>query len=155
MQHRHWIVLTIAFAIGIGIAFYPGFIDQPPRGANPHDAQLVAQGAALYAKHCASCHGANLEGQANWRERKADGKLPAPPHDASGHTWHHPDRVLFRVSKEGMAWVGDPNYQSDMPAFAGVLSDQEIQAVIAFIKNHWPEPVRAQQQTIDQQDRQR
>lgn len=155
MKHRHWIVLTIALAIGIGIAFYPGFIDKPPRGANPHDAKLVKQGATLYVKHCATCHGANLEGQANWRERKADGKLPAPPHDASGHTWHHPDRVLFRVTKEGMAWLGGPNYQSDMPAFGGVLNDPEIDAVIAFIKSSWPEPVRAQQQTIDQQDRQR
>ena len=54
-----------------------------------------------------------------------------------------------------MAWVGGPGYQSDMPAFAGVLSDQEINAVIAFIKSRWPEPVRAQQQTIDQLDRQR
>ena len=56
-------------------------------------------------------------------------------------------------SKNEVAAVA--GYQSDMPAFAGVLSDQEINAVIAFIKSRWPEPVRAQQQTIDQLDRQR
>ena len=123
--------------------------------ANPGDAARVAIGARIYGRDCAACHGARLEGQANWRAQLPNGRLPAPPHDASGHTWHHPDRVLFRVTKEGMAWVGGANYQSDMPAFGGVLSDPEINAVIAFIKSSWPEPVRAQQQTIDQQDRQR
>ena len=61
----------------------------------PDDVDVVALGAKIYQARCASCHGAELEGQANWRERGADGILPAPPHDASGHTWHHPDAVLF------------------------------------------------------------
>jgi mono/diheme cytochrome c family protein len=30
-----------------------------------------------------------------------------------------------------------------MPAFAGVLSDAEIRAVLAFIKSHWGERERA------------
>ena len=51
-------------------------------------------GAALYARHCAACHGANLEGQPEWRSPKADGSYPAPPHDAEGHTWHHDDAML-------------------------------------------------------------
>jgi hypothetical protein len=45
--------------------------------------------------------GANLEGQPNWKERQANGRLPAPPHDASGHTWHHPDAQLFGITKQG------------------------------------------------------
>ena len=59
--------------------------------ANANDAAQVARGEALYAKHCASCHGANLEGQPDWKKRLANGRLPAPPHDMTGHTWHHPD----------------------------------------------------------------
>lgn len=61
----------------------------------PDDSALVADGRKLYDQACASCHGAMLEGQPNWRQRKADGRLPAPPHDPSGHTWHHPDAVLL------------------------------------------------------------
>jgi mono/diheme cytochrome c family protein len=91
----------------------------------------------LYAAHCASCHGAQLEGQPNWQEAKPDGRLPAPPHDASGHTWHHSDRELFMITKSGMSAVV-PGYESDMPAFEGMLTDEEIRAVLAFIRSTWP-----------------
>jgi hypothetical protein len=59
----------------------------------------LALGDKLYVQHCASCHGANLEGQPDWRKRLPNGRFPAPPHDATGHTWHHPDEVLFAVTK--------------------------------------------------------
>jgi mono/diheme cytochrome c family protein len=104
--------------------------------ANP---EQLALGQKIYAQHCAACHGAKLEGQPNWRERLANGRMPAPPHDESGHTWHHPDEVLFGITKEGLVpgRYAPPGYQSDMPAFAGTLSDAEIWAVLAFIQSHW------------------
>ena len=99
----------------------------------------VAVGARVYAQHCAACHGAKLEGQPNWRERMANGRMPAPPHDESGHTWHHTDEVLFGITKHGLVpgKYAPPGYQSDMPAFGGTLSDAEIRAVLAFIESHW------------------
>jgi len=111
------------------------------RDAGPVDAvdpRLIATGKAVYDQHCASCHGAHLEGQPNWTERKANGRLPAPPHDESGHTWHHPDDQLFGMVKNGLTPYAGKDYQSDMPAFAGQLSDQEIRAVMAFIESTWP-----------------
>jgi len=108
----------------------------------------VASGRALYATHCASCHGLELGGQPDWQERLPSGRMPAPPHDASGHTWHHSDGVLFRLTKEGVAAVVGGGYQSDMPGFAGVLSDDEIRAVLAFIKRTWPERERAYQAEV-------
>jgi mono/diheme cytochrome c family protein len=106
--------------------------------ADPLSAEHVALGGKLYAEHCAVCHGANLEGQPDWRSRLPNGKLPAPPHDESGHTWHHTDEVLFAITKYGMNWPNAPkDYQSDMPVFGETLSDQEIWAVLAFIKSHW------------------
>jgi hypothetical protein len=30
-----------------------------------------------------------------------------------------------------------PDYESDMPAFEGVLADTEIQAILDFIKSNW------------------
>lgn len=97
-----------------------------------------ADGAQLYALHCASCHGAKLEGQPNWRQRSPNGRMPAPPHDESGHTWHHPDEVLFGITKHGLVPpYAPPGYESDMPAFAGKLSDDEIRAVFAYIAGHW------------------
>ncbi|WP_158046283.1 c-type cytochrome [Skermanella pratensis] len=109
---------------------------------DPGDPAQVALGETVYAANCASCHGADLEGQPDWRERKPDGRLPAPPHDVSGHTWHHPAETLFGIVKDGMAAYAPPGYESDMPAFGGTLSDQEIRAVLAFIASRWPENVR-------------
>jgi mono/diheme cytochrome c family protein len=106
--------------------------------ADPRDMAQVALGAKVYAQHCASCHGAKLEGQPDWRKRLANGRLPAPPHDESGHTWHHPDRVLFALTRNGLVPPYAPkNYASDMPAFAGKLADDEIWAVLAYLKTHW------------------
>jgi len=126
----------------------PGNEARAVPGSAARTVQGSGQGADLYARHCASCHGANLEGQPNWRERKADGRLPAPPHDASGHTWHHADEVLFNLTKNGLGPYAPPGYASDMPAFAGTLSDDEIRAVLAYIKSRWPASIREKQAQI-------
>lgn len=106
---------------------------------------LLTAGEELYAAHCASCHGANLEGQGNWRTQLPDGAYPAPPHDASGHTWHHPDSQLFEITKFGGQTSAPPRFQSAMPAFQDVLSDAEIWAVLEFIKSRWPPKEREAQ----------
>lgn len=117
---------------------------------HPDDAALTARGATVYASQCASCHGANLEGQPNWRERGPDGLLPAPPHDASGHTWHHPDQLLIQITRDGLAAIiGDPNYRTAMPVYRGVLSDEDIVAVLSWIKSRWPADVRARHDEIN------
>ena len=108
------------------------------------DRDMVARGLRIYQENCASCHGANLEGQPNWRVAGKDGRLPAPPHDASGHTWHHDGDTLFRLTKYGTgALIGDPDYASNMPVYEGVLADDEIIAVLSYIKSTWPEDIRA------------
>jgi len=102
----------------------------------------LALGEKLYGQHCASCHGANLEGQPEWQKRLPNGRFPAPPHDASGHTWHHPGEVLFGITKHGLVPPYAPaGYESDMPPFGGKLSDQEIRAVLAYIQSRWPPEV--------------
>jgi len=106
--------------------------------ADPRNAAKVALGAKVYAAHCASCHGVKLEGQPKWREKLPNGRMPAPPHDESGHTWHHADGVLFGITKYGLSpKYAPPGYESDMPAFADKLSDDEIWAVLSFIQSHW------------------
>ena len=117
--------------------------------------QSVARGKQIYDLHCASCHGAELQGQPKWRERLPGGRLPAPPHDESGHTWHHPDRVLFGITKNGMASYGPSGYESDMPAFGDRLSDAEMLAVLAYIKSTWPEHTRKVQAEVTREDERR
>lgn len=108
--------------------------DRSQRARRDPAADVVARGAALYAVHCASCHGANLEGQPDWKHSLPDGSLPAPPHDTSGHTWHHGDGELLRIIGKG-GTIYMPN--SKMPGFAGTLSDDDMRAVLAFIKTFW------------------
>ena len=112
-------------------------------------------GQTLYLENCASCHGVDLEGQENWRSAGDDGVLPAPPHDKTGHTWHHPDSLLFNYTKLGgkelLASQGI-EFNSGMPAFGDVLSDPEILNVIAYIKSTWPERQREIQASRTQAD---
>lgn len=93
----------------------------------------VAQGEILYSQYCAKCHGANLEGAPNWKQRLPDGSLPPPPHNSSGHTWHHSDDVLITITENG----GDPADNSKMTAFKKQLSREEIIAILEFIKSRW------------------
>jgi len=112
----------------------------------PAEAQSdMLTGQRLYEENCASCHGANLEGQPDWRSRMPNGRVPAPPHDASGHTWHHTDRVLVDIVKRGTAAIVGNGYESDMPGFEEVLTDEDVTAIIDYIKSTWPERERAYQ----------
>tara|TARA_Y100000815_G_scaffold19648_1_gene16859 strand:- start:628 stop:1110 length:483 start_codon:yes stop_codon:yes gene_type:complete len=136
-----WVVVADAQDVPDGLTFL---------GA-PVTAEQIELGQEVYAANCASCHGANLEGQPDWRRRNVNGRMPAPPHDASGHTWHHADRPLFTITKLGVGAVV-PGYESDMPAFEGILSDDEIAAVLAFIKSTWPERERGFQAEVTAND---
>lgn len=108
-------------------------------------AQLL-RGGAVYAAECASCHGARGEGQPNWQRPSPDGRLPAPPHDASGHTWQHSDAQLRALILQGPAGGGaPPGYASAMPAYAGRLSEAQVADVIAWLKALWPPGVQAWQ----------
>jgi mono/diheme cytochrome c family protein len=111
--------------------------DAPAPRADPRDPAKVAWGAKVYAQNCAVCHGVRLEGQPNWRQKLPNGRMPAPPHDEEGHTWHHTDEVLFGITKDGLTNYAPPGYESDMPSFGGKLSDDEIWATLSFIASHW------------------
>lgn len=114
------------------------------------NADVVALGATVYQENCASCHGDNLEGQPDWRLPGEDGRLPAPPHDPSGHTWHHDGETLFQLTKYGVgALINDPDYASNMPIYDGVLSDDEIIAVLSYIKSTWPDDIRARHDEME------
>ena len=106
------------------------------------DKTRVTAGQAVYEQNCAACHGKSLEGQFNWQKRNNDGYLPAPPHDETGHTWHHPDQMLFEFTKYGPQKFAGSDYKSIMPAYSGKLSDEEIWNVLAYIKSKWPKEIQ-------------
>lgn len=150
----HWMLAGALLVLVAAIAF--ALLEQRS-SIDPKDKALVATGKRVYDTHCGACHGANLEGQPNWRQRLPNGRMPAPPHDSSGHTWHHPDAVLFGIVKEGLVpgKYAPPKYESDMPAFGAILSDEEIRAVLAYVKSTWPERELAYQRQMDIKSRER
>ncbi len=99
-----------------------------------NDSGVLAMGERLYRQHCASCHGDTAEGDPHWRRVGEDGRFPPPPLDGSGHSWHHPSMVLKRVIHDG-----GPVGRSNMPPWGSKLSEQEIEAVIAWFQSLWPE----------------
>lgn len=118
------------------------------------DTTTVTTGETIYGAHCASCHGVKLEGEPKWQSPNADSTMPAPPHNERGHTWHHTDRILFDLTKYGVGkFVKLENYKSNMPAYENVLSDDEIIAVLSYIKSTWPEDVQARHNQLNVQKR--
>ncbi|MFY0616790.1 c-type cytochrome [Shimia sp.] len=131
---RHFLAITLCFAATSLLADHE------------LDNQDLSNGQSLYAEHCAACHGANLEGQSDWRTPDENGVLPAPPHDETGHTWHHDNQLLFEYTKLGgeaaLAARGVTGFASGMPGFGETLTDQEIWDILAYIRSTWPERVQ-------------
>lgn len=101
-----------------------------------YSTEQVSQGKAVYADNCASCHGQNAESTPNWRETDDQGRYPPPPLNGTAHTWHHSMDILRRTVKEGGAKLG-----GTMPALGGVLSNKEVDAVIAYVQSLWPDKI--------------
>ena len=148
------VAAAVVGALVVGYVTYSGLEDKGMR-ADTNDAAQLALGRKIYDRECASCHGDKLQGQPNWRQRRANGRLPAPPHDETGHTWHHSDRLLFTMTKQGIEALALAGYKTDMPAYASKLDDREIWAVLAFIKSRWPKEIRDRQDEITRRDRER
>jgi mono/diheme cytochrome c family protein len=102
------------------------------------DPTITTHGEGLYRVHCSMCHG------------MPDGSMPAgagneaaPPHDANGHTWQHPDFALFQLIRDGVAVANCVPVDPDqMPRFKGILTDAELVAVLSYIKSTWPDETR-------------
>lgn len=132
---------------------------QNPIALEPDNPQAVLIGSEIYKTACGSCHGPNLEGEINWRQPLPGGGFRAPPHDQTGHTWHHPDANLFYVTKLGRegfmaTYMNQPGFKSDMPGFGDTYSDEEIIAVLSYIKSTWPAHIRAQHDQINKRSNQ-
>lgn len=128
MRHQLLLVLGLAGCIGR---------EGPP---TPQlDPAQVRAGDVLYRRHCADCH--------------ETGRLGAPPHDSTGHSWHHPDGLLYRIVAEGAEAYAVPGAPSgQMPAYVDRLAPADIEAVITYLKSRWNDEQRSWQQAASQDD---
>ncbi len=115
----------------------PGTASEPPPadtsdGPPALDEQRIESGRELYGLECEVCHGADLQGDPDWKTPNTDGSFRPPPQDASGHTWHHPDQLLVEIIREGSG-----STLSAMPLYGDILTQDEILSMIEFFKSTW------------------
>jgi mono/diheme cytochrome c family protein len=118
-----WRLVPLLAVLAVGCDL-PG---KPREADRPVPADQVKDFSALYATHCAGCHG-------------ADGKLgPAPPLNDPIFLAIVPDEELRRVISEGRSVT--PAQKSLMPAFArdrgGPLTAAQVQVLAEGIKARW------------------
>jgi len=86
-------------------------------------ADNLTDGAKEYEEHCAFCHGG-----AKAKNSPMQHKFNPPAPQFINRIPHDPDNWLFWVTKHGVRMTG-------MPTWDGIMSDEEIWKVIAFIKH--------------------
>lgn len=96
---------------------------------SPESERILKLGASLYEKHCEDCHKASGAGE--------------PPHIpalAGNHavTLASPVNPIRAVMHGGYppSTQGNPR-PFGMPPFGNILSDDEVAAVVSFVRNHW------------------
>ena len=132
---RRWLPLMM-----MALTACTGGASTPASTVTPYptlDVGKVSRGREIYQQNCATCHGANAGGAANWATPGPDGLYPPPPHDDIGHTWHHSDRVLYEIIRDGMGDPLRPDSPLRMPAWGSTLSDADIRAAIEYFKSLW------------------
>ena len=115
----------IIVGLGIIVAIY--FL-MPPGRNSPVNGSLsegFGAGQSLYETNCASCHGSQGQGHI---------EPNAPALDDSEHAWHHPDEQIILIIKNG---------GFNMPPVGADMSEEEIETIIAYMKQWW---------TIEQKD---
>jgi putative copper export protein/mono/diheme cytochrome c family protein len=123
--YRAWSVG--ALLLGVIVFGYNSTDRTPTTGiANPlpNDTATLARGQQLFAQNCAICHGAGGKG---------DGPLgqnlkPRPVDLTGSHLTTHTDGDLYWWISHGIAGTG-------MPSFTGTLTDQEIWAIIRYVRS--------------------
>lgn len=150
------LVMGVSLAVGTAASAQPpgGNIRSPAADEARHfadadNATLTAAGKVIYADQCANCHGLRLQGQPLWQLRDEFYGRRAPAHDETGHTWSHSDEDLFYMTKYGRFATAPVEAHSYMPAFKDDLTDEEILAVMAFIKARWPIGLRLSQAMLN------
>ena len=128
--------MTTGYSARLGLLISLLFAATVQAESRWYDQATVDQGATLFSQNCASCHGINAEGTADWKKTDANGNFPPPPLNGSAHAWHHNKELLKRTIREGGAKLGGL-----MPGFADKLSDEEMNAVIAYFQSKWPDNV--------------
>ena len=144
MNYRIRLVFWSAILVGLS-ACTPEETAETPVEGRWYTHEKVSRGKPLFAQHCAACHGELGQGLVeDWRKTDADGNYPPPPLNGTAHTWHHPTEVLLRTIENGGVPLG-----GTMPAFGGVIDEQQALDIIAYFQSLWTDDIYGRWVEID------
>lgn len=110
------------------------------------DFAAFMQGGSLFRKNCAQCHGNLAQGGPNWRQANSKGKMPPPPLNGTGHTWHHSKTALAQTIRNGTLHIG-----GSMPPWRSTMTDKEIDMTIDWFQSRWSDEIYKAWQTRNPQ----
>ena len=113
----------------LDLLFVPAYPTSFYRSPTQFAATSIVQGAALYSANCAMCHGADGHGDGP----AANGSLVPSADLTTAHLWMHSDGELFWWLAHG---IEAPEGGLAMPAFGGILSDDDRWHLIDYIRAH-------------------
>lgn len=93
------------------------------------DQNLIVVGKKVYAQHCVACHVINLDSKASLLNGMTHARSISA---ASNHT----NAELFQIVKNGLNH-SHHGKDTKMPAFRKFLSDNEIIAVVTYMRSTW------------------
>ena len=81
----------------------------------PVFAEDMEKGREIFLQKCMGCHG-----------DAGEGKLPGQPNFKEGEIFSKSQSALFDIVRDG---------KGVMPSFGGLLTDEDIRNVVAYVKN--------------------
>lgn len=109
-----------------------------------YNLEIVAEGEQIFNAYCASCHGKKAESIQDWKTSDDNGLFPPPPLNGTAHAWHHPLVILDQVISEGGLAFGGV-----MPAWKGILSEDQRLKAIASFQQYWSDETYAKWLSIE------
>jgi mono/diheme cytochrome c family protein len=130
-------IAMILIVAGMVFLSIQGVVTTPPSAAEGQviggtKAEQVQAGGDLFTEHCADCHGAEGEGG----EIKDKPGETTRPLNSEDFLVGHFDDTIFQIISYGQPGEG---MQAFGLAYGGPLNDQQIRAIIAFLRS-WAEP---------------
>jgi len=117
----------------IALFFSPGLF--AATGERP-DPESVIVGKGLYQEYCQACHQKDGVGEKPIPSFIArPGYLTAMPLNETSHAWHHTDEQIIHTILYGLQRT------KRMPAWKGVISEQQASHILAYIKSFWSDRI--------------
>lgn len=153
-RRSKFILIAALVAIGLtaGVMLIERRLASTATDARADRPAQVALGRTLYRQQCSYCHGTDREGHEDWRPTTPIASGLSPALDERSPIVDRSDRQIFEWIKYGGQPFLPSGTRSQMPAFEFNLTEAQIWAVVAYLKNRWPDEVLARHELANKRE---